>query len=68
MPIQFIGVMENSFEIGQKVKWQIGQFLCRGVFIEKNNDNETSLVQLHTKDGKRHICKINVISTLLERD
>lgn len=59
--------MENNLEIGERVKWKVGVFECKGIFIEDNSDS-TSLVQMTSKNGVRHICKVDVISSLLERD
>jgi len=59
--------MANNFEIGQKVKWTVGRFLCKGIFIEVK-DEEFSLVQCCEKSGQRCICKVDVVSELLEKD
>ena len=58
--------MEEEFEIGQLVKWQIGPFRLWGIFVDKIND-ETSEVKCVSKNGRRHIQTVKVLTKLLSK-
>lgn len=58
--------MESNLEIGHKVEWTVGKFLCEGIFIEEV-DLEFSLVQCLTKNERRQLCQVKVVSSLLHK-
>jgi hypothetical protein len=63
----------KEFEIGEKVTWKIGTFICFGVFMEKLSD-ESSKVQCWARKeefalwARKHICVVEVSNTILESD
>jgi hypothetical protein len=59
--------MEKEFEIGQKVKWCIGKLRLRGLYIDKIDDN-TSSVKCYSRNEQRYICTVKVMTNLLEED
>lgn len=56
----------EEFEIGQLVKWEINCFKLWGIFVEKK-DEETSEVKCLSKNGRRHIQTVNVLTKLLSK-
>lgn len=57
----------EDLEIGQKVKWEIGNSVCRGLYIDVIDD-EFSDVRIYEKDGKKYVQTIKVITKLLVKD
>jgi hypothetical protein len=61
----------KEFEIGERVTWKIGTFVCFGAFLEKIND-EFSKVQCRERKeesaawSRRYICEVKVLNSLLE--
>jgi uncharacterized protein YjhX (UPF0386 family) len=54
-----------DFEIGQKVEWKIGTFICRGIYFDKIDDKLSS-VKCYERDGEKFICTVEVITELLK--
>lgn len=61
----------REFEIGERVTWKIGTFVCFGAFLEKIND-EFSKVQCRERKeesalySQRYICKVEVLNSILK--
>lgn len=63
----FIVHMANKFEIGQKVFWEINQFVVRALFL-REIDSEFSEVKCYERNGRRCIHTLKVITALLNFD
>ena len=63
-----------EFEIGQKVKWQVGSVLMRGLYLQKIDDKYTSIKAYERSwidlpnGGERFIRTVPVLTELLEKD
>lgn len=67
MPMISTVSMENRFQIGDKVAWRVGGFICRGLYLDIVN-TELTLVQCYEKDGKRCVIQVQVLNSLLNAD
>jgi len=66
--IQFTERMGNNLEIGDRVVWKINELIeCKGVFLQRLSPT-FSEVKCHYKNGVRCICKLKVLTKILQKD
>ena len=56
----------EELEIGQKVTWKVGTVVSFGLFLDKIDDDYSS-IKCYMMDGRKYICVVPVLTLLLSK-